>query len=240
VRSNEDVARGAEVVLIGTPDAAIESVASELASSGALGPDMAVVHLSGAIGLSALEAARERGATVLSVHPLQTFPDVDASIRRIPGSAFAVTADSEAGTSLGERIARDVGGRPFPLADELKPLYHAGAVIASNYLVAVTALAEAVERAAGLEDPMEALMPIQRATLDNVAALGPAQALTGPAVRGDAVTVERNLSALAEHASEAVRAYVELARVALDLAERSGRLTAANRAEVEEVLERWR
>lgn len=240
VRSNEEAVRGAKVVLLGTPDAAIEPACAGLAAAGALEPGVAVAHLSGATGLDALAAARSVGARVLSVHPLQSCPDVEAAIARIPGSAFAVSADGEAGFGLGERLARDAGGRPFRLDDGMKPLYHAAAVFASNYLVAVTALAERLERTAGVPDPLGALGPLQRGTLDNVEALGPAAALTGPAVRGDAPTVERNLEALAEHAPEAVAAYVALADVALALAVDAGRVDHARRAAVEEVLGRWR
>ena len=89
------------------------------------------------------------------------------------------------------------------------------AVFASNYLVTLTALAASLEEIAGVPDPFEALGPLQRATLENVHAVGPAVALTGPAVRGDDLTVERNLRALAEHAPEAVPAYVALAELAL-------------------------
>jgi predicted short-subunit dehydrogenase-like oxidoreductase (DUF2520 family) len=73
-----------------------------------------------------------------------------------------------------------------------------------------------------------------------VAALGPTAALTGPAVRGDAGTVAANLEALAKHAPQAVPAYVALADVALDIAHRSGRLSIAGKAAVEEVLDPWR
>lgn len=235
-----DAARGAEVVIIATPDGAIGPVCEEVVSAGAVGPGRAVAHVSGATGLEVLAPARSAGATILSVHPLQTCPDVDAAIARIPGSGIAVTAESDEGFALGERLALDVGGRPFRLEDDLKPLYHAAAVFASNYLVTITALAEELERSSGLADPMGVLEPLQRATLDNVAALGPGPALTGPAVRGDAGTVERNLEALAKHAPEALASYVALAELALDLALRSGRLPAEGRSRVEEVLERWR
>ena len=233
-------ARGAEVVIIGTPDDLIEHTASSMAGEGALGVGQSVVHLSGATSLDVLSAPRAAGAEVLSVHPLQTFPDVDAALARIPGSGIAVTALSEAGYVLGERLARDVGGRPFRLADEAKPLYHAAAVFASNYLVAITALADGLFRDAGLPEPAELFLPLQRATLDNVAAMGPAAALTGPAIRGDAGTVAANLEALAKHAPEAVPAYVVLADVVLDLAHRSGRLSTEARTAVEEVLNPWR
>jgi predicted short-subunit dehydrogenase-like oxidoreductase (DUF2520 family) len=233
-------ARGAEVVILGTPDDLIEPMASSLAGEGALGGGQTAIHLSGATSLDALSAPGAAGAEVLSVHPLQTFPDVDAALARIPGSGIAVTALSEAGYVLGERLARDVGGRPFRLADEAKPLYHAAAVFASNYLVAITALADELFQEAGLSEPADLFLPLQRATLDNVAAMGPAAALTGPAIRGDAGTVAANLEALAKHAPEAVPAYVVLADVALDLAHRSGRLSTDARAAVEEVLDPWR
>lgn len=235
-----EAARAAEVVLIGTPDAAIEQTCASLADAHDVGPGQAVVHLSGATSLDVLRSARSVGATVLSIHPLQTFPDVDAALARLPGAGIAVTALSEEGHALGERLASDVGGRPFRLADEVKPLYHAAAVFASNYLVAVAALAEGLFRTAGLSDPIELAMPLERATLDNVAAMGTGAALTGPVARADAVTVRRNLEALARHMAEAVAPYVVLADVALDVAERDGRLSPEGRAAVEEVLSRWR
>jgi predicted short-subunit dehydrogenase-like oxidoreductase (DUF2520 family) len=240
VLSNEDAARSAPVVVLGTADAAIEPVCTTLARAGALGPEQTVAHLSGATGLEALGTAEAAGASILSVHPLQTCPDVEAALARIPGSAFAVTARDPEALELGMRLAADVGGRPFPLEDEMKPLYHAAAVFASNYLVAISALAEDLDAVAGIPDARAALAPLQRATLENVETAGPADALTGPAVRGDAGTLERNLRALGEHAPEAVAAYVVLADLALDLASRSGRLSRQRRVAVEEVLARWR
>jgi len=235
-----DVAGLADVVLIGTPDDRIEETCASLARAGAVGEGRHVAHLSGATSLEALATARSAGAEVLSIHPLQTFPDVEAALARIPGSGIAVTALTEPAHALGERLATDVGGRPFRLADEAKPLYHAAAVFASNYLVATTALAEELFRKAGMDQPVDLFMPLQRATLENIANMGPALALTGPAVRGDAGTVARNLEAVARHAPAAVLPYVAMADVALDLAERSGRLSPEERGAVQEVLARWR
>jgi len=235
-----EAAREAEVVLIATPDHLIEQTCVALARASSFGDGCAVAHLSGATSLDALSAARSVGATVLSIHPLQTFPDVDLALARLAGSGVAVTALSEQGFALGERLATDVGGCPFRLPDEAKPLYHAAAVFASNYLVSVLALAEGLLEDVGLPEPMAALLPLSRATLDNVEVVGTAAALTGPAVRGDAGTVARNLDALAGHAPSAIPVYVALASVALDLGERSGRLSPEGRSAVEEVLGRWR
>jgi predicted short-subunit dehydrogenase-like oxidoreductase (DUF2520 family) len=150
-----------------------------------------------------------------------------------------VAADDDEGFGVAERIADDLLGEPFRLAEELRPLYHAAAVLASNDLVALSATAAHLFSAAGVPDPARAMRPLQQATLDNVAELGPAKALTGPAVRGDAGTIERNLAALAAHAPEAVATYVVLARTALEVASRGGRLDPQDRAEVEAVLARW-
>jgi predicted short-subunit dehydrogenase-like oxidoreductase (DUF2520 family) len=234
-----DAAREAELVVVAVPDDLIPATVRALADGGALSPGSWVAHLSGASPLSSLDAATDAGAHRLGVHPLQTFPTAEAAIERIPGCTVAVGADDEAGFELATRLAEDLGGRPFRLADEHRALYHAAAVFASNHLVAATAVAEQLLVEAGVPDPLGALEPLQRATVANLAAMGPADALTGPAVRGDAGTVGRNLEALDASAPWAVAAYVEMARVALDLAERGGRLSADRRAEVDEVLARW-
>jgi predicted short-subunit dehydrogenase-like oxidoreductase (DUF2520 family) len=230
-------AAAAEVVLLAVPDDAVGPVCEELAP--AFGEGRAVVHLSGSAPLDVLAPAVAAGAEVLAVHPLQTFPGVEEAVDRLPGSAMAVTARTSRGYELGERLATAAGGRPFRLEDRWKPLYHAAAVFASNYLTAVVALAEDLFRRAGVAEPLEAFGPLARASLDNALRLGPDGALTGPAVRGDAGTIRRNLEALSEHAPHAVSAYVALASVALDVAQEAGRLEPAGRARVEEELAGW-
>jgi predicted short-subunit dehydrogenase-like oxidoreductase (DUF2520 family) len=234
----EAAARG-ELVLLAVPDDALGPVALELAEAGAVRRGAWAVHVSGAAGLDVLAPLLAAGARRLAMHPLQTVPDVHGAIERIPGSAVAITADDDEGAALGERLARDVGGHPFVLADERRPLYHAAAVFASNYVITSAGVAEELFREAGVPDPASALLPLARASLENVARLGATDALTGPAVRGDAGTVARNLEALRSAAPHAVAAYVELCRLALGLAERSGRLTPEGRAAVEEVLADW-
>jgi predicted short-subunit dehydrogenase-like oxidoreductase (DUF2520 family) len=234
-----EVASSADLVLLGVPDDALPDTALMLAETATFRPDAWVVHVSGASGLEVLAPVVAAGARRLAIHPLQTVPDVEGALERIPGSAVAVTADDEEGERLGERLTLDVGGRPFRLADERRPLYHAAAVFASNYVVTAAGVAEELFREAGVPDPRAALLSLARASLDNVARLGPADALTGPAVRGDAGTVARNLEALRAAAPHAVAGYVELCRLALDLGARGGRLSPEGRAAVEEVLASW-
>jgi predicted short-subunit dehydrogenase-like oxidoreductase (DUF2520 family) len=239
VREAGEAAASADLVVLGVPDDLITPTSARLAELGALGPGRWVAHLSGSLGLGALDDARDAGAGRLAIHPLQTFPDVVSAIDGIPDCVIAITADDEAGYGVAERVADDLLGLPFRLDDDLRPRYHAAAVFASNYLIAVSSLAADLFAAAGVPDPVRAMQPMQRSTLDNVARLGPGAALTGPAMRGDAGTIERNLRAVAEVTPAAVPAYVTLARVALDLAVGAERLDADARARVDEVLERW-
>jgi predicted short-subunit dehydrogenase-like oxidoreductase (DUF2520 family) len=234
-----EAAAAAELVVIGTPDDVIEPTVGSLAVAAAVGPGTWVAHLSGSLGLDVLEPAVGAGARILAIHPLQTFPDVGSALERLPGCSIAITAENEEGYFLGERLADDLHGVSFRLSDELRPLYHAAAVFASNYLVTASAIAESLFAAAGAPDPARAMAPLQRATLENIDRLGPARALTGPAVRGDAGTIRRNLEALERHAPELVPTYVAMARATLALAERSGRLPTGSRAAVEDVLDRW-
>ena len=232
-------AAAAELVVIGTPDDAIEPTVAALGAAAALAPGAWVAHLSGSLGLDVLRAARDAGARRLALHPLQTFPDVGSALDGLPGCWIAVTADDEESARLGERLVADLHGVAFPLRDGARPLYHAAAVFASNGLVTVSAIAESLFAAAGVPDPRAAMAPLQRASLDHVESLGPARALTGPAVRGDAGTIRRNVEALQKEASDLVTAYVALARAALNLAERSGRVPPGGRAAVEDVLAEW-
>lgn len=227
----------AALVVVAVPDDEIGPTTAAIAEG--CRPGTWVAHCSGALGLDVLEAATTAGARRLSVHPLQTFPDVRRAIEELPGCAAAVTADDEEGYAMGEAIAHDLGARPFRLSDDARPLYHAAAVLASNDLVALSGLAARALEIAGVPDPVAALLPLQRATVENVGRLGPAAALTGPVMRGDAGTVDRNLTALAARLPRAVPAYVVLARAALDLATSAGRLGAERAAAVEEVLSRW-
>jgi predicted short-subunit dehydrogenase-like oxidoreductase (DUF2520 family) len=231
-------AAAADTVVLGVRDDLISTMCSQVA--GGLRPGARVLHLSGSVPLSALAVAREAGAAALSLHPLLSFPDVATGIDRLPGSGIAVTAETDADEAFGQDLARDAGARPFALPDVVKPLYHAGAVFASNYLVAVEALAEQILSAAGVDGAPSYLEPLARSAFDRAFALGPETALTGPAVRGDAGTIERNLEALASAVPGAVAPYVALADAATALALAAGRIDEEQRARVGKALDPWR
>ncbi len=191
-------AEGVDLVVIATPDAAIAEVAAAVRPS----PTTVVAHLAGSLGIGVLGGHPRRGA----LHPLVALPDGPTGARRLrSGAWFAV-----AGDPLVESIAVELGGTPFEIADEHRAGYHAAAVIASNHLVALLGQAQRVGDASGV--PFEALLDLVRATVDNVAELGPAAALTGPAARGDDDTIERHLAALDEDERALYAAMVAEAR----------------------------
>jgi predicted short-subunit dehydrogenase-like oxidoreductase (DUF2520 family) len=235
IRPIAEAVTGAEVVAIGVPDDALPAVVASVAA--AIAPGVWVLHLSGARGLEVLDPIVAAGARPLALHPLQTFADVAGAIEALPGCAVAVTATDEAGSLLGERLGQDLGGRPFRLADAERPLYHAAAVFASNYLVAISGAGEALFSRAGVPDALAAMRPLQEATLANVHRLGTEAAVTGPAVRGDAGTIDRNLSAIAAAAPELVEPYVVLCRTAMGVA--GDRVPEPGRHAIEEVLAAW-
>jgi predicted short-subunit dehydrogenase-like oxidoreductase (DUF2520 family) len=236
----EEAARETDVAIFGVPDDLIAKGAEVMGEAGAFRRKQRVVHLSGSVGLEALAPAKKAGAEVLSVHPLQTVPDVDFGVERLPGSPMAVTATTEPANRFGEDLVRAVGGEPFRLPDAAKPAYHAAAVFCSNYLTVVEALAEELLRSAKVDDPLAKMAPLARATLDRALELGPGVALTGPAARGDVGTMARNLQAIGENAPNLIPAYWVLARHAARLAHEAGRLSAEDRAQVEDVLSRAR
>lgn len=168
---------GADLVLLCVPDSAIAEVAAGIER----GPWVA--HVSGATPLAALDPHSCR----FSVHPLQTFSRARGP-EQLDGAWAAVTAETEEGREAGYWLARTLGLEPFALGDEARPLYHAGAAIASNYLVTLHAVASELFRAAGA--PPEALVPLMRRTIDN------GFELTGPIERGDWDTVEAHRRAI--------------------------------------------
>ena len=239
VLGSAEAAGLASVVILALPDDALGTVVGEVAAGGGFREGGWAVHVSGAAGLAVLDPAAAAGAHRLAVHPLQTFPTVEDAAERLRGAAIAVTGDDPEGEEFGMLLANDIGGVAFRLDDEARPLYHAAAVFASNYLVTVSAIAADLFAIAGVPDPAGAMGPLQRATLENIARLGPGAALTGPAVRGDVTTIDRNLTALVSVRPDAVAPYVALCRVALQLGIDAGRLAPEDALAVSEVLDAW-
>lgn len=196
-----DVSKAAsevDVCIIATPDAAIADVASQIDATRA-----AVMHLSGATPLDAIEHIRRAG-----LHPLQSLPNPEAGAASLRECYFAV-----AGDTIAQEIAEALSGKWFAIADSDRAIYHCAAAIASNHTVAL--LGQVERLAASIGVPFEAFESIVATSVANAFAQTPASALTGPAARGDQGTIDQHRAALqANHAAEldSYDALVELAK----------------------------
>ena len=219
----------AGVLLLAVRDDALRDLALMLKQSQAVTASHVVLHLSGVQGQEALGALVTSQAALGSLHPLQTISDPERAPDRLRGAWAAVEGMPRA-VEAAERLARDIGLRPFRVATKQKAVYHAGAVFASNYFVVVEAVAQRLLRHAGLSDreAWEALRPLVEGTLENLAHQPPMAALTGPVARGDEATVRRHLEALT---SDDAALYRVLGRAALELAQKRG-MDAATAARV--------
>jgi predicted short-subunit dehydrogenase-like oxidoreductase (DUF2520 family) len=192
VQTGRQPTADADLVLLAVPDSVIAEVARQVP----VGPWIA--HVSGATSLSALDPHQRR----FSVHPLQTL-SLERGAEQLDGAWAAITFETDDARSEAEWLARILGLRPFPLADADKPLYHAGAAMASNFLVTLYRAAARLLEESGA--PPEALVPLMQRTIEN------GFALTGPIARGDWSTVEAHLRALEARAPDLVPLYRALA-----------------------------
>jgi predicted short-subunit dehydrogenase-like oxidoreductase (DUF2520 family) len=190
-----------DIVLLCVPDRAIAEVAGNVD----LGPWIA--HVSGATPLAALDPHSRR----FGLHPLQSFSKARGA-EQLDGAWAAITAETDDALSLGFALAGLLGLRPFELDDASRAAYHAGAAVASNYLVTLRRAAGSLLEAAGA--PPEALDPLMRGVIEN------GFELTGPIARGDWETVERHLAVIREARPELEELYLVLARATAEIAGR--------------------
>lgn len=193
---------GADLVLLTVPDDAIAEVASRLSPSAS----RVVAHVAGSRSLDVL-APHPR---VASLHPLVTLPTAERGAQRLLGATYAVSGDE-----LAYAVVASLEGRAIEVSDERRALYHATAAVAANHLVALMGHVERLASAAGLR--LEDFLGLSAMALADVEAVGPEDALTGPASRGDMATIDAHLAAIPEGERAT---YVALAQAAFELAER--------------------
>ena len=214
--SSDAALPAADLLVLATPDDHIESTARRLApyADGIA----AVIHMSGFKSIEVLAPFLRRGIDTGSFHPLQSLADPQTGATALRGAWAGLTAS---GSLLGvlEDLATSLGMTPFALPDSVKPLYHAAASAASNYVVAALDLAHSLfERAAV---PFDALAPLTRNAVANAFAQGPRPALTGPIARGDWDTVRGQFEAVALAGADRARQFRLMAEVTAITARRN-------------------
>ena len=208
-----------DLVLLTVRDDVIGDVAEVAAAK--VGPSQVVAHTSGLLDVGVF-ASYDFSAAVGSFHPLQSFVHPETGAQRFRGCVVALEGDPRA-IEVGHRLANELGSHPVVLTGD-KVAYHAAAVVASNYLVALTSFATRLCAVAGIEEQMavEMLRPLQLGALDNLSDGGPSVALTGPIARGDLDTVRAHLDLIGHTMPELRGIYVSLGALAIELARAQG------------------
>ncbi len=223
--SPPEVCAAADLVLVTVPDDQLPGLVEGLAAVDAWRPGQLVAHSSGRFGISVLAPAQDAGAVPLALHPVMTFTGTSIDIDRLAGAFFGVTAPS-AFLPVADALVLEMEADPVHIDESARPLYHAALAHASNHLVTLVASSAELLEIAGIEEPRRLLRPLVSATLDNVLRLGD-QALTGPAMRGDADTVARHIDEIGNVSPQSADLYVALARVTTRRAVDAGLLKEA-------------
>ncbi|MGI6452606.1 MAG: Rossmann-like and DUF2520 domain-containing protein [Syntrophomonadaceae bacterium] len=237
--SPQEVSRSADILFITTSDAAIKEVVNILAQGKSFKDNQVIIHMSGALSSEVLKEAKAFGSQVLSLHPLQSFASVDGAIENLPGSVFSIEGDKSAfNTAI--RIVESLDGEHFFLETAAKPLYHAGACVVSNYLVAIAYMGAALLEVTGIprNAALKALLPLIRGTVNNLDNIGAPGALTGPIARGDWQTVLQHLESLSELAPEYKRLYSLLGSYTAQVALEKGTINLTQKNRFDEIFEK--
>lgn len=230
--SYSELAHHATRILIAVPDSALSSVAAMLDAQSGI-----VLHTCGTAGPEALHVLAERGVHCGTLHPLQTISDPESGVSALEGVAFTISSDGPA-LDWAERIACTANGRILRIPADRRPLYHAAAVMASNYITALVASAQTLLGAADVdpEEALDALRPLAMTSLENALRQGPVAALTGPIERGDITTVALHLTALGAIPAPIPQLYRAAGLQTLELARKKG-LCPERAAATERLLE---
>lgn len=214
-------------LIIAVPDGALKSVIETLSLSATRGG--IALHTSGARELEDFAPLQAAGFSCGTLHPLQTIASPEQGYAVLPGATFAVSGDDVA-VEWARHLVKQLGGIAVTIPAGRRPLYHAAAVMASNYSLALLEAASelmALATDTSQDEALRMLAPLARAALENGLERGPLAALTGPIERGDTGTVELHLSALGA-APERIRVlYAAAGLQTLDLARRKGLAEAA-------------
>ncbi len=206
----------ADVTFITTPDDKIAEICFQLVQLNKLQPKNIIVHCSGSLSSDILSAAKAINCMTASLHPIRSFVDPNLSVQQFHGTFCAIECEPAIFPNLSALVTA-IGGQVLQISKETKSLYHAGMVIASNYLVTLFDLALKCLIATGisLEQAKPVIASLMESSLQNLTENLPAKALTGPIKRGDNITIEKHIEALSGEA-ELLSFYKMMGRLTIE------------------------
>ena len=223
-----EAAQPADIVFITTPDDAIRETCDRISQKRGFKKNARVFHCSGALPSTILKSAETGHAFTASMHPLQSFSSAEFSTNPFENIIVAIEGEKEA-VKTAEEIVKNLGANPIQIATAGKTLYHAAAVVASNYMVTLIDLSLKLMNRAEISgrEAFEVLKPLIDGTLANIEKAGIPEALTGPIARGDVKTVTDHLQAMESFTPQRVQLYKILGLYTVDIATAKGTLSEA-------------
>ncbi|MBE3115065.1 MAG: DUF2520 domain-containing protein [Actinobacteria bacterium] len=204
-RENSKAVLLANCILICTPDDVINSVCRDIFKDKSKDfKNYYAIHFSGSKSLEVLNSARAAGAEIASIHPLKSFASIEEAIKSLPGTIFGITYSSTESKKMAEFLVKSLGGGIIEVENNKKPLYHAAACVASNYLVTLINYAVLIHKKMGIkpEDSLKGLMGLVESTVSNIKKMGTEKSLTGPIARGDVGTIKEHVKSFNEFFSK--------------------------------------
>ncbi|EOD00446.1 Rossmann-like and DUF2520 domain-containing protein [Caldisalinibacter kiritimatiensis] len=221
VENIEEIVVNTDIIFITTKDDEIRNVSNRLVQKNLLIKGKILIHMSGAASSDILIKAKEQGSCIYSLHPLQSFADIDKAVKDLEDTIFSLEGDEEK-INVIEDILKKTDNEYFKLNANQKSIYHAAACVVSNYLVTLMDYGLSLFESIGIdkEKGFKALLPLIDGTLKNIYDLGTEKALTGPIARGDTNTIERHLKSMQENNLKSIDFYKLLGAKTVDLAKK--------------------
>jgi predicted short-subunit dehydrogenase-like oxidoreductase (DUF2520 family) len=233
-KDNMDVVDASDIIAITTQDRVIQDIAREIDARAERLDGKLFFHTSGADPSSILSPLDKKGAFLGSLHPLQTFPDIESAIEVLPDTCIFIEGDKKA-IPLLKRLGENIGAQVYVITGKDKVLYHLSAVFVCNLLCALFYAGKGIMDKINID--FEPFLPIIRATLKNIEHKGPLASLTGPIVRGDVKTVKAHLESI-EDMELHRKVYKALSEVALQMAGERKAISEDAMQAMKEILEK--
>ncbi len=208
----------ADIIIISTPDDYIEATCNKLSEYEQIRGKY-IFHLSGSRPSTILSAAKSKNCFIGSIHPLQSMPSPEEGYKNLKNAFFCIEGDSEA-VEVAKKIVAVISGKYFTINTEMKSLYHAAAVFASNFINTTVFASFYILKDIGVPEDniLEIILPLIKGTVNNIEKLGVIQSLTGPVVRGDFKTIASHLQGLEKYNNDFLQLYLKLSETTVKLA----------------------
>jgi len=190
------ISKSVNVLFLTVPDSEIKKTSLQLSKLKLNYSKIFFVHFSGAENIRVLAPLKSEGGQTGSLHLMQTFPSKKIVNIKNVNSAIETNDDSVYKFLL--QLCSDLQLIPFRIDSKDKAYYHLAGVYASNFLAGNLFNAQKFLSLNNIDEQkyFNILSSTIHSTLQNIKALGPAKALSGPVDRGDIKTIRKHISSL--------------------------------------------